>query len=56
MPCGGFLGQPDRPAVPGAGRPGEPGDLCVLVLATADVLGELDADLVAAVVIDGRIV
>lgn len=52
----GFLGRPDRPAVLRRVAPGEPGDLCVLSRPPRDVLGELDADLVAAAVIDGRIV
>ncbi len=52
----GFLGRPDRPAVLRRVARGEPADLCVLSRPPRDVLGELDADLVAATVIDGRIV
>ena len=52
----GFLGRPDRPAVPRRIAPGEPGDLCLLSAPPETVLAELDAALVTATVIDGELV
>lgn len=51
-----FLGQPERPAQPRVVEPGQPGDLCVLALPPPAALTELDAELVAATVIDGELV
>ena len=51
-----FLGRPDRPAVARHVAPGQPGDLCVLAAPPEQVLGELDAGLVAVTVIDGVVV
>jgi predicted amidohydrolase YtcJ len=50
-----FLGRPDQPARPRAVEPGEPADLCVLNVPPETALAELDADMVAATVIDGEI-
>jgi len=50
-----FTGHPERPDVPRTIEPGEPGDLCVLAAAPADVLDALDAELVAATVVGGRL-
>lgn len=51
-----FTGRPDRPATPRAIAVGEPGDLCVLAGGPADVLAALDADLVRATIVAGRVV
>ena len=51
-----FLGSPDRPARARTVAPGQPGDLCVLAEPPAEVLRELDADMLAATVIDGDVV
>ncbi|MBJ7340046.1 amidohydrolase family protein [Mycolicibacterium sp.] len=51
-----FLGAPEHPASPRSVRPGEPGDLCVLAGTADDVLRELDAGLVVATIVDGRVV
>lgn len=50
-----FLGCPDEPSRLRAVAPGEPADLCVLGLPPAAALAELDADMVAATIIDGKI-
>lgn len=50
-----FLGCPDEPSRLRAVAPGEPADLCVLRLPPAAALAELDADMVAATIIDGKI-
>ncbi|BDX34871.1 amidohydrolase [Mycobacterium antarcticum] len=51
-----FLGAPEHLAIPRAVRPGEPADLCLLAAPPAEVLRELDAELVAATVVEGRVV
>ena len=50
-----FLGWPDRPSRLRAVEPGQPGDLCVLTQPPAAVLAELDAGMVAATVIGGKV-
>ncbi len=50
-----FFGRPDEPARPRRVAPGEPADLCVLSVAPDTALAELDAGMVAATIIDGRI-
>ena len=52
----GFLGRPQRPAEVRTVAPGAPADLCVLSAPPRQVLAELDAELVTATFIDGRIV
>ena len=51
-----FLGDAHRPARPRRIAVGEPGDLCVLAAPPPRVLAELDAGLVAATVVAGRVV
>ncbi len=51
-----FLGAPEHPTLPRSVSPGEPADLCVLSGTPDDVLRELDAGLVAATVVEGRVV
>jgi len=51
-----FLGSPARPGEARRVRTGAPADLCLLDGSLTDVLGRLDADLVAATVIDGAVV
>lgn len=51
-----FLGWPERPDLPRRVAAGQPGDLCVLDASPRRVLAELDAGLVAATVIGGRVV
>ncbi len=48
-----FTGHAERPDVPRTIEPGQPGDLCVLAAAPADVLDALDAALVVATVVGG---
>ncbi|GAY18772.1 amidohydrolase family protein [Mycobacterium sp. shizuoka-1] len=50
-----FTGHPDRPDLPRTVAPGQPGDLCVLAAAPAEVLDALDAGLVAATVVNGHL-
>ena len=50
-----FYGHADRPGVARTIAPGQPGDVCVLAAPPADVLDTLDAGLVAATVIGGRL-
>lgn len=50
-----FLGRADEPARPRVVEPGHPGDLCVLSVSPQTVLAELDADMVAATVIAGKL-
>ncbi len=50
-----FTGHAERPDVPRTVEPGQPGDLCVLAAAPADVLDALDAELVTATVVGGRL-
>lgn len=51
-----FFGTPERPASPRSVSAEQPADLCVLVGTPDDVLDELDAGLVAATLVEGRIV
>lgn len=51
-----FLGAPDAPAAARTLAPGRPGDLCVLSAPPAAVLAELDAGLVRATLVAGRLV
>ncbi|TPG25499.1 amidohydrolase family protein [Mycolicibacterium hodleri] len=51
-----FFGAPEHPALPRTVNPGEPANLCVLAGTPDDVLRELDAGLVAATVVEGRVV
>jgi predicted amidohydrolase YtcJ len=50
-----FTGYPEHPDVPRTIEPGQPGDLCVLSAGPADVLDALDADLISATVVAGRL-
>ena len=50
-----FLGWPEEPTWVRTVGPGQPGDLCLLSVAPEDALRELDADMVAATIIGGRI-
>lgn len=50
-----FLGHPDDPSRPRTVAPGQPGDLCVLTEPPAAALADLEAALVAATIIGGRI-
>jgi predicted amidohydrolase YtcJ len=49
-----FFGWPDRPSQPRSIEPGQPADLCVLAATPAEVLDELDSDMVAVTVIEGQ--
>ncbi|MBX7448824.1 amidohydrolase family protein [Mycolicibacterium sp. 3033] len=51
-----FFGRPEAPTQMRTIAVGQPGDLCVLSEAPAEVLHQLDADLVAATVISGELV
>jgi predicted amidohydrolase YtcJ len=51
-----FSGGAGRPVTPRTVEPGQPGDLCVLAGPPAQVLGELDSQMVAATVIAGDVV
>lgn len=51
-----FLGEPSRPAVPRTVAPGQPGDLCVLRSAPAEVLARLVSSLVVATVVGGEVI
>ncbi|WP_396898586.1 amidohydrolase family protein [Mycolicibacterium sp.] len=51
-----FLGGAVHPARPRRIAPGQPGDLCVLSAPPGTVLAELDAGLVAATIVGGRVV
>ena len=48
-----FTGHAERPDIPRTIEPGQPGDLCVLAAAPADVLDTLAAELVTATVVGG---
>ncbi|WP_059015170.1 amidohydrolase family protein [Mycobacterium sp. M26] len=50
-----FFGHAEQPGRPRTVEPGQPGDLCVLAAPPAEVLDALDADLVAATVVGGRL-
>ncbi|MGX9789162.1 amidohydrolase family protein [Mycobacterium sp. MMS18-G62] len=51
-----FLGGAGRPVTPRTVQPGQPGDLCVLAGPPAQVLDELDAQMVTATVVAGDLV
>jgi predicted amidohydrolase YtcJ len=51
-----FLGDPGQPSTPRTVAAGQPGDLCVIAASPEELLRELDADLVAATVIEGSVV
>ncbi len=51
-----FFGAPDRPVAPRSVAAGQPGDLCVLAAPPAEILDSLDANLVSATIIAGRVV
>ena len=51
-----FFGTPEHPTMPRSVSAGQPADLCVLAGTPVDVLNELDAELVAATVVEGRVV
>jgi hypothetical protein len=50
-----FFGRPDQPARARTLQPGEPGDLCLLSVPPEAALKELDAGMVAATIVGGRI-
>jgi predicted amidohydrolase YtcJ len=50
-----FLGRLDQPSRPRAVQPGEPADLCVLSVPPETALAELDAGMVAATIVGGRL-
>jgi hypothetical protein len=51
-----FFGTSGQPTGVRAVAPGQPGDLCVLAAAPAEVLSDLDAQMVAATVVAGEVV
>jgi predicted amidohydrolase YtcJ len=51
-----FFGAADAPVVPRRILPGQPGDLCILRAAPAEVLSELDSGVVAATIVAGNVV
>ncbi|OCB14403.1 amidohydrolase [Mycolicibacterium porcinum] len=51
-----FLGRAEDPARPRRIAPGEPGDLCLLMASAHQVVGTLEADLVAATIVGGGVV
>ena len=50
-----FLGRPDQPTRPRTVEPGEPADLCLLSVPPETALAELDADMVTATIVGGRL-
>ncbi|MGH3594929.1 MAG: amidohydrolase family protein [Mycobacterium sp.] len=50
-----FTGWPEEPTRARTVEPGQPADLCVLTVPPGAALAELDADMVAATIIDGQI-
>jgi predicted amidohydrolase YtcJ len=50
-----FLGRLDQPSRPRAVEPGQPADLCVLSVPAETALAELDAGMVAATIVGGRL-
>ena len=52
----GFLGAPQDPSTPRRVAVGDTADLCMLAASPADVLHELDADMVAETLVEGRVV
>jgi predicted amidohydrolase YtcJ len=51
-----FLGHPDHPGRARSVETGQPGDLCVLSVRPAAALAELDAAMVAATIVGGKLV
>jgi predicted amidohydrolase YtcJ len=51
-----FFGTAGQPTDPRTVRPAQPGDLCVLAAQPAEVLSELDSQMVAATVVAGEVV
>jgi predicted amidohydrolase YtcJ len=51
-----FLGHPDQPTRARSVAPGEPADLCLLSVPPETALAELDAGLVAATIVGGRLI
>jgi predicted amidohydrolase YtcJ len=51
-----FFGTPGQPTNPRTVRPAQPGDLCVLAAPPAEVLSELDSQMVAATIVAGEVV
>jgi predicted amidohydrolase YtcJ len=51
-----FLGEADRPTATRTVAPGVPANLCVTAAAPDELLRELDADMVAATIIEGSVV
>jgi predicted amidohydrolase YtcJ len=51
-----FFGTSGQPTDARAVAPGHPGDLCVLAAPPDEVLNELDAQMVAATVVEGDVV
>jgi predicted amidohydrolase YtcJ len=52
----GFLGSPEDPRTPRSVSTGEVADLCMLAASPEEVLRELDADMVAGTIVEGRVV
>jgi predicted amidohydrolase YtcJ len=51
-----FLGDPGQPSRPRTVASGQPGNLCVIAASPDELLRELDAELVAATIIEGSVV
>jgi predicted amidohydrolase YtcJ len=51
-----FHGEPERPAATRTVAPGQPANLCVIAAPPDELLHELDADLVAATIVEGSVV
>lgn len=51
-----FFGSAEHPSVPRSLTAGQPADLCVLAASPDDVLRDLAADMVAATIVEGRLV
>jgi predicted amidohydrolase YtcJ len=51
-----FLGVPHRPTRPRTVAPGQPANLCVIAAPPDELLRELDADLVAATIVEGSVI
>jgi predicted amidohydrolase YtcJ len=51
-----FLGEPGQPSKSRTVAPGQPANLCVIAASPEELLRELDADLVAATIVEGSVV
>jgi predicted amidohydrolase YtcJ len=51
-----FFGEADAPVAQRRIAPGQPGDLCILTAAPAEVLSELDSSMVRATIVAGNVV